>query len=116
MFILLPSFSSVELAPTEDQGVVFGIVDASANSTIEQTEASAEEAGKIFHTFPETNFSFQITSPNSGFGGMVLKPWGERTTPTADLVGPLTMKLMALPGFECSRHAARATRRRQLPS
>ena len=99
MFILLPSFSSVELAPTEDQGVVFGIVDASANSTIEQTQASAEEAGKIFHTFPETNFSFQITSPNSGFGGMVLKPWGERTTPTADLVGPLTMKLMAIPGI-----------------
>ncbi len=63
MFILLPSFSSVELAPTEDQGVVFGIVDASANSTIEQTQASAEEAGKIFHTFPETNFSFQITFP-----------------------------------------------------
>jgi len=99
MFILLPSFSSVELAPTEDQGVVFGIVDASANSTIEQTQASAEEAGKIFHSFPETNFSFQITSPNSGFGGMVLKPWGERTTPTADLVGPLTMKLMAIPGI-----------------
>ena len=99
MFILLPSFSSVELAPTEDQGVVFGIVDASANSTIEQTQASAEEAGKIFHSFPETNFSFQITSPNSGFGGMVLKPWGERTTPTANLVGPLTMKLMAIPGI-----------------
>ena len=99
MFILLPSFSSVELAPTEDQGVVFGIVDASANSTIEQTQASAEEAGKIFHTFPETNFSFQITFPSSGFGGMVLKPWGERTTPTADLVGPLTMKLMAIPGI-----------------
>ena len=58
MFILLPSFSSVELAPTEDQGVVFGIVDASANSTIEQTQASAEEAGKIFHTFPETQLLF----------------------------------------------------------
>jgi len=100
MFILLPSFSSVELAPTEDQGVVFGIVDASANSTIEQTQTSAEEAGKIFHSFPETNFSFQITFPSSGFGGMVLKPWGERTTPTADLVGPLTMKLMAIPGIQ----------------
>jgi multidrug efflux pump len=30
---------------------------------------------------------------------MVLKPWGERTTPTAHLVGPLTMKLMAIPGI-----------------
>jgi multidrug efflux pump len=100
MFILLPSFASVELAPTEDQGVIFGIVDAPANSTIEQTVASTEEAGKIFHSFPETNFSFQVTFPSSGFGGMVLKPWGERTTPTASLVGPLTMKLGAIPGIQ----------------
>jgi multidrug efflux pump len=100
MFILLPSFSSVELAPTEDQGVIFGIVDAPANSTIEQTMASTEEAGKIFHSFPETNFSFQLTFPSNGFGGMVLKPWGERTTPTASLLGPLTMKLMQIPGIQ----------------
>jgi multidrug efflux pump len=100
MFILLPSFSSVELAPTEDEGVVFGIVDAPANSTIEQSQSYANEAGKIFHSFPETNFSFQITMPSGGFGGMVLKPWGERTTPTKNLVGPLTMQLMQIPGIQ----------------
>ena len=100
MFMLLPSFSSVELAPTEDQGVIFGIVDAPANATIEQTTYYTEEAGKIFHSFPETNFSFQITMPGGGFGGMVLKPWGERDTPTKDLVGPLTMKLAQIPGIQ----------------
>ena len=100
MFILLPSFSSVELAPTEDQGVIFGIVDAPANATIEQTVAATEEAGKIFHSFPETNFSFQITFPSNGFGGMVLKPWGERTTPTRDLLGPVAMKLMHIPSIQ----------------
>ncbi len=99
MFVMLPSMSSVELAPTEDQGVVFGIVDAPANATIEQTTAYTEAAGKIFHSFPETNFSFQITFPNNGFGGMVLKPWGLRKTPTKDVVGPLTMKLMEIPGI-----------------
>ena len=100
MFMLLPSFSSVELAPTEDQGVIFGIVDAPANATIEQTTYYTEEAGKIFHSFPETNFSFQITMPGGGFGGMVLKPWGKRKTPTKDLVGPLTMKLAQIPGIQ----------------
>jgi multidrug efflux pump len=30
-------FSQKELAPIEDQGVVFGIVQASANSTLDQT-------------------------------------------------------------------------------
>ncbi len=100
MFIMLPSFSSVELAPTEDQGVVFGIVDAPANATIEQTTSYTDAAGKIFHSFPETNFSFQITFPSSGFGGMVLKPWGERTTPTKDLIPPLTMQLAQIPGIQ----------------
>jgi multidrug efflux pump len=100
MFVLLPSFSSVELAPTEDQGVIFGIVEAPGNATIEQVTRYTEEAGKIFHSFPETNFSFQITNPGGGFGGMVLKPWGERTKPTAALVGPLTMKLMQIPGIQ----------------
>src|SRR4029453_10952192 len=90
MFILLPSFSSVELAPTEDEGVVFGIADAPANATIEQLTEYSTEAGKIFHSFPETNFSFQLTSASTlapSIGGMVLKPWGERKTPTKNLVG-----------------------------
>src|SRR4051794_169614 len=42
MFVLMPSFASKELAPTEDQGVIFGIVDAPANSTIEATSAMAD--------------------------------------------------------------------------
>ncbi len=32
------SLSAKELAPTEDQGVIFGIVDAPANATMEQTQ------------------------------------------------------------------------------
>ena len=35
MFIMSP----VELAPVEDQGVIFGIFDAAANSTLDQTSA-----------------------------------------------------------------------------
>src|SRR5215216_5723824 len=42
------SMGAKELAPTEDQGVIFGIVDAPANNTIEQTSAFADAAGKAF--------------------------------------------------------------------
>ncbi|HET9418402.1 MAG TPA: hypothetical protein VFO30_03600, partial [Chthoniobacterales bacterium] len=38
---------------------------------------------RAFHSFPETTFSFQITSPTEMFGGMVLKSWGVRKSPTA---------------------------------
>ena len=74
MFIM----SAKELAPTEDQGVIFGILDASANSTLEQNTHFAAEVNRVFRSVPETDFTFQITFPNSGFGGMVTKPWDER--------------------------------------
>ena len=79
--LLLLKFSNVdskELAPTEDQGVIFGIIDAPANATIDQTAAFADAAEKEFLSFPETNFTFQLTFPSSGFGGMVFKPWDKR--------------------------------------
>src|SRR5437868_6861791 len=88
--LTIPMFkqSTHELAPTEDQGVIFGFIDSPANATLDQLQPFADAAGKVFHSFPETNFSFQITSPDESFGGMVLKPWGVRTKPTKDFLGP----------------------------
>ena len=87
-------FSQRELAPTEDQGVVFGIVQASANSTIDQTKLFAAEIHEVYRSFPEAASIFQITSPTFGFGGMVTKPWSERTKTTDELliesIGPLS--------------------------
>jgi multidrug efflux pump len=99
MFILIPTFASKELAPTEDQGVIFGIVTAPANSTIDDTIRYADAAGKVFQNIPDTRFTFQITNPDSGFGGMVLKPWGTRKTPTAAYLPELQAKLGAIPGI-----------------
>ncbi|HZN04702.1 MAG TPA: efflux RND transporter permease subunit, partial [Candidatus Polarisedimenticolia bacterium] len=70
-------FSQKELAPTEDQGVVFGIVQASANSTLDQTKLFADQAYQVYKSFPETKNTFEITNANGGFGGMVVKPWSE---------------------------------------
>jgi Cation/multidrug efflux pump len=101
--LTVPMFkmSQRELAPTEDQGVIFGFIDSPANATLDQLQPFADAAGKVFHSFPETNFSFQITSPDEGsFAGMVLKPWGIRTKPTKAFVGPTMMGLMQIPGIE----------------
>ncbi|MBU4033801.1 MAG: efflux RND transporter permease subunit, partial [Proteobacteria bacterium] len=72
------TMSAKELAPNEDQGVIFGIVDAAANSTLDQTSIYTAAANKIFLDFPETDFTFQVTQPTSGFSGMVTKPWDQR--------------------------------------
>ena len=87
-------FSQRELAPAEDQGVVFGVIQASANSTIDQTNLFTSEVYDVYHAFPESDSIFQITSPSGGFGGMVTKPWSQRKKTAQQLllesVGPLS--------------------------
>src|SRR5881275_1848888 len=100
MFVMIPKVASKELAPMEDQGVIFGIVTAPANATIDDTIRYADAAGKIFQDVPDTRFTFQITNPDSGFGGMVLKPWGTRKTPTAAYLPVVQQKLAAIPAIQ----------------
>ena len=87
-------FSQRELAPAEDQGVVFGVVQSSPNATLDQTKLFANEIYNVYHSFPESGSVFQITNPNGGFGGMVTKPWSERKKTTQQLLlestGPLS--------------------------
>ncbi len=91
--------SAKELAPTEDQGVIFGIVDGAANSTLDQASVYASAAEDVFSSFPETDFTFQLTFPNSGFGGMVLAPWEERDRSVFELMPEATEKLAQIPGI-----------------
>ncbi len=91
-------FSPNELAPKEDQGVVFGIVQAAPNSTIDQTTIYTEMVNDVFKSFPETAETFQVTSPTFGFSGMVTKPWSERKRSTQEVVGEVFGKTGAIPG------------------
>jgi multidrug efflux pump len=79
-------FSQRELAPVEDQGFFFGYVQASANSTLDQTKLFATQMHDVFRSFPEADSIFQITFPTGGFGGMVAKPWSERSKTTQQLL------------------------------
>ncbi len=94
MFIM----SAKELAPVEDQGVIFGILDASANSTLDQNRIYSAEVNRVFLGEPESDFTFQVTFPNSGFGGMVVKPWGERKRNIFQILPGIQQKLQKIPG------------------
>src|SRR2546421_9816531 len=87
-------FSQRELAPAEDQGVVFGVIQASPNSTIDQTDLFTNQVYDVYKSFPESQSVFQITQPTGGFGGMVTKPWSERKKTAQQLLlqsaGPLS--------------------------
>jgi multidrug efflux pump len=91
-------FSQRELAPAEDQGVVFSIVQAAPNSTIEQTKLFTAQIHDVYRSFPETASIFQLTFPTGGFGGMVTKPWSERTKTAQQLLMEVAGPLSKIPG------------------
>jgi multidrug efflux pump len=71
-------FAQSELAPPEDQGVVFSILFPAPTATIEQTLLFSNQVQNMFESIPEYETSFQLTSTGMGFGGAILKPWSER--------------------------------------
>jgi multidrug efflux pump len=91
-------FSQRELAPEEDQGVVFGIVQAAANSTVDQTTLFTQQIHDVYRSFPEAASIFQITFPTGGFGGMVTKPWSERDKTAQQLLMESMGPLSQIPG------------------
>ncbi len=92
-------FSAKELAPTEDQSVVFGVIQAAPNATLDQTNLFTEQVYDVYNAFPEKKAVFQITSPSGGFGGMVTKPWSERKKSTERLQLESSLGLSKIPGI-----------------
>ncbi len=95
-------FSTKELAPKEDQGVVFGIVQAAPNSTLDQTTRYTDKFRDIFTAVPEKDHVFQITNPSgdaAGFSGMVAKPWSERHRSIQQIMPGLTKEVAQIPGI-----------------
>jgi multidrug efflux pump len=91
-------FSQHELAPAEDQGVVFGVIQSSANSTLDQTNLFTTQVYNVYKSFPESASIFQITNPDGGFGGMVTKPWSQRKKTTQQLLEESAGKLSTIAG------------------
>ncbi len=102
-------FSPKELAPTEDQGVIFGIINAPANATADYKALYGKAAEAAFLSTPEVDLTFQIMLPPSagaglgadGFSGMVVKPWqAPRERTTTEILPEVQAKLAAIPGIQ----------------
>jgi multidrug efflux pump len=105
----LYSMSPKELAPGEDQGVIFGIINAAANATADQKEFYGRAVEKAFLSTPEADLTFQILFAPSvgaafdtdGFSGMVVKPWhAPRERTVFQIVPEIQAKLSQIPGFQ----------------
>jgi multidrug efflux pump len=98
--VVMFSQSPKELAPTEDQGVIFGVVNTPSNSTLDQLGVSTRAVNEVALSFPESQFTFQITFPNGGFWGVGLKPWDQRKRSAFELLPEVTAKVAAIPGVQ----------------
>jgi len=101
MLLIVPFylFSQRELAPQEDQSVVFGVIQAAPNSTLDQTKLYSSQVERVYRSFPEYKNTFQLVFPNGGFGGMVTKPWADRKRTTKELQMQAAGALSQIPGI-----------------
>jgi multidrug efflux pump len=93
--------SKNELAPDEDQSILFFSSTGPRTATLEYLEAYGQQIHSIFETFPEYNESFYILgrTPGQIFGGFKMKPVEERDRSQNELKGPLFGMLGQVAGF-----------------
>src|SRR3984957_7676467 len=77
--------ATVELAPTEDQGVIITSSNAAPNSTLQQRQPYSKQIYDVFASPPETEHVFQLDVPGQLLAGMVFKPWDQRSKTTNEL-------------------------------
>ncbi len=76
--IYLFATADSELAPNEDQGVVVAQIKGAPNATYQQMEMYSKQMFDVTATLPEYYGVFQRVGGNTGFGGVLFTPWGER--------------------------------------
>jgi multidrug efflux pump len=85
---LMFKMSKAELAPEEDQGTVVSLITASPTANADQLQVYSDQVYNAARSLPEVDGMFQIggaPTVNQGFGGVLLKPWGERARSAHEL-------------------------------
>jgi multidrug efflux pump len=99
----LLKFTKSELAPDEDQGIVFIMSKAPQPTNLDYLNAYTQQFVEMFKSFPEYYSSFQINGfdgVQSGIGGFLLKPWDERERTQMELLHEVQGKLNQIPGLQ----------------
>src|SRR5712672_593773 len=96
-------FTKSELAPEEYQGVVLAHIQGPPNATAQQMQTYADQVFQIASQEPEYNQMFQITGVptiNQGIGGVLFKPWNQRTRSAHQLQLELQPKWAQIAGAQ----------------
>lgn len=88
-----------ELAPTEDQGVIFGQANAPSYATVGFTDKYMKQIQAIVKDIPEALNSTVFTYRNSGSFNILLKPRDERQRNQQQIEDEISQKLKNIPGL-----------------
>ena len=95
--------SKSELAPVEDQSILFFQATGPQTATIEYNEAYTREIVKAFETIPEYHESFFLLgrgNPSTTFGGFKMQPPSMRPRSQMQVQPELQGKLQQIAGFK----------------
>ena len=96
--------TSGELAPEEDQGALFALINAPSYATTGYTNAYAEQMRELTRDLPELDANFSVVGmggqTNTGFMLWAFKDWGERDRSQAEIQQDIQARLAPVPGVE----------------
>ncbi len=96
--------TSSELAPEEDQGALFAILNAPRYASLDYTDAFTKEIGKRTADISEVQTSFSVAgmggSASTGFYIWALKDWADRTRSQAEVQAQIQGTLDGAPGLQ----------------
>lgn len=99
----LTAFISNELAPQEDQGIVMMQAKGPKNANINYMEFYGDQLIKKMEAFDERDLSFAIMGMgevNSGFAGLIFKPWNKRSRTSHEIQQKLQESISTIPGLD----------------
>jgi multidrug efflux pump len=100
---VLLKFTKSELAPDEDQGIIFMMSSSPQTANLDYLNSYTDRFIEIFKAFPEYYSSFQINGFNgvqTGVGGFLLKPWNERQRTQMQILPEVQARLADIPGVQ----------------
>jgi multidrug efflux pump len=104
MLVAMFQFIQNELAPEEDQGVIFTFSQAPDHSSLDYLNKYTAPYVDIFRQYEdEYESSFMangFAGPTVSFAGMLLKPWEERSLSSMQMIPQIQMALNQQPGLQ----------------
>jgi hydrophobe/amphiphile efflux-1 (HAE1) family protein len=99
---LMYTTAQKELAPEEDQGILFNLIKTPQGANLDYLEQVTQHLDKVFDTVPEKEHVFAINGMggdvNQAFTGILFKPWNERHRTQQQILQELQPKVASIAG------------------